>query len=957
MKNIYKSFALLCLGLAATACVDEIFHDERPVYDTTPGNEIVFSATGGIQAGNPKTKTEYGSPFDSNNDNINDAIEIKWLAGDMIDIMSPQSPVKVATYKIDAAEYVKNEKGEETHTHKATTLTRMGDAGLQWSNETQYDFFAIYPSVQHATGGAAFNGSTSLSEAGILTGTLPIEQNYYGDLQNIGTSNMPKWVAKPDMRYAYMVADAEYNKVNESDEAISLQFESLVTALEFEIETGIIGVDGNSITVQQVSLISKSQETDISGTFTYDFNSESNKYQIVDGNGNNRVVMTFPNGVTLKQSGSTLNFTFFLLPVTIPAETLQLQVLFRMGNTQLSRTATIKNAIAPYKKYVYKGVKLEDFNTVPPSSWWDTLDPNVLLTQVSIPVASNVFANSAYGLTGTNNDKYRQQQLSIEALWNLGVRGFEICTQSALQSRTSDATTGNNARFNTMYNDGGTDAGTYFYKQEATTVDEAKSRSLRCCRLVAAETMQTTVNQNFHTVFDNLCSLLKRNVTEDSGSIANSKECLIIICTYMAVSDGYNPYNYVSNLFNYLTWYCEKNERDISMDDFVQINASSTAGDLAGKIAIVIRPGDDERWLPETGEFWNPFSQDYLGSDVAPNQLTATIPDKLDSDWWDHVIYIPDWGSASFDVWDRRYGDEYAREAQYNVEAVNNNRATRKPYIENSLYATTSRHTLPSNGSTNYTASTISGDHQFSAWPSRLETFDFEHKISDDRSAFVQEWMRVIDKNGIPATAITSSGLNLFGDSRRTLWAKWIPSIDEKKEAITDLFNLSVETKGNSTSHDIYINVLTGYYARYSASPQGIYPFMKSYSSAEGSLTISDMGKGGDFQGLANDLNSYTYNLLSAKPGSGGDSLKQEGPWGLVVMDHIGASTDSEKLVNLILQNNFKFILATKPDGTSGDEGGQGGEDTNPEGGSTGTTSVKDYNSVYMDGENAISFE
>ena len=510
-----------------------------------------------------------------------------------------------------------------------------------------------------------------------------------------------------------------------------------------------------------------------------------------------------------------------------------------------------------------------------------------------------------------------------------------------------------------MYNDGGTDAGTYFYTQEATTVDEAKSRSLRCCRLVAAETMQTTVNQNFHTVFDNLCSLLKRNVTEDSGSIANSKECLIIICTYMAVSDGYNPYNYVSNLFNYLTWYCEKNERDISMDDFVQINASSTAGDLAGKIAIVIRPGDDERWLPETGKFWNPFSQDYLGSDVAPNQLTATIPDKLDSDWWDHVIYIPDWGSASFDVWDRRYGDEYAREAQYNVEAVNNNRATRKPYIENSLYATTSRHTLPSNGSTNYTASTISGDHQFSAWPSRLETFDFEHKISDDRSAFVQEWMRVIDKNGIPATAITSSGLNLFGDSRRTLWAKWIPSIDEKKEAITDLFNLSVETKGNSTSHDIYINVLTGYYARYSASPQGIYPFMKSYSSAEGSLTISDMGKGGDFQGLADDLNSYTYNLLSAKPGSGGDSLKQEGPWRLVVMDHIGASTDSEKLVNLILQNNFKFILATKPDGTSGDEGGQGGGNTNPdpEGGSTGTASVKDYNSVYMDGENAISFE
>lgn len=932
------------MGFVAIACVDEIFQDERPVYDTTPGNEIVFSATGGIQAGNPKTKTEYGSPFDTNNDKVNDAIEIKWLAGDKIDIMSPQSPIKVATYKIDAAEYVKNENGEETHTHKATTLTRMGNAGLQWSNETQYDFFAVYPSVQHVvTGDIAFNGSTSLSEAGILTGTLPIEQNYYGQLQNAGTEALPKWVAKPDMRYAYMVADAEYNKVDDIDEAISLQFESLVTALEFEIQTGIIATGDNSITIQQVSLISKSQETDISGTFTYDFNSD--KYQIVDGYGNNRVVMTFSDGVTLKQNGSTLNFTFFLLPVAIPAETLQLQVLFRMGDTQLSRTATIKNAIAPYKKYVYNGVKLEDFSTVPPSSWWDTLDPNVLLTQVSIPVASNVFANSAYGLTGVDNDKYRQQQLSIEALWNLGVRGFEICTQSAVQGRT------NSTDKNTMYNDGGTEASTYYYTSSASTATAAKARSLRCCRLVAAETIQRSVNENFHTVFDKLCGLLKNQTANN--------ECLIVLCTYMAVNDGYNPYNYVSNLFNYLTWYCEKNDRGISMDDFVQINASSTAGDLSGKIAIVIRPGDDERWLPETGNMWNPFSQDYLGSGVAPNQLTATIPDKLDSDWWDHVIYIPDWGSASFDVWDRRYGDEYAREAQYNVDALTNNRGTQKSYIENSLYATSSHHTLPSNGSTNYSASTISGDHQFSALPSPLESFDFEHKISDDRSAFVQEWMRVIDENGIPATAIASSGYDLgnWGDSRRTLWAKWIPSIDEKKEAITDLFNLSVETKGNSTSHDIYINVLTGYYARYSASPQGIYPFMKSYSSAEGSLTISNMGKGGDFQGLANDLNSYTYNLLSAKPGSGGDSLKQEGPWGLVVMDHIGASTDSEKLVNLILQNNFKFILATKQDGTSGDEGGQGGEGSGSEGGSTGTASVKDYDSVYLDGQNAISFE
>ena len=61
MKNIYKSFALLCMGLVAVACVEENFEENTPKYDTTPGNEIVFSATAGIENGmpQPETKTVY----------------------------------------------------------------------------------------------------------------------------------------------------------------------------------------------------------------------------------------------------------------------------------------------------------------------------------------------------------------------------------------------------------------------------------------------------------------------------------------------------------------------------------------------------------------------------------------------------------------------------------------------------------------------------------------------------------------------------------------------------------------------------------------------------------------------------------------------------------------------------------------------------------------------------------
>ena len=76
MMELYSSYNYHFVFFAVKAMffevesVDEIFQDERPVYDTTPGNEIVFSATGGIQAGNPKTKTEYGSPFDSDDNGV-----------------------------------------------------------------------------------------------------------------------------------------------------------------------------------------------------------------------------------------------------------------------------------------------------------------------------------------------------------------------------------------------------------------------------------------------------------------------------------------------------------------------------------------------------------------------------------------------------------------------------------------------------------------------------------------------------------------------------------------------------------------------------------------------------------------------------------------------------------------------------------------------------------------------
>jgi hypothetical protein len=101
----------------------------------------------------------------------------------------------------------------------------------------------------------------------------------------------------------------------------------------------------------------------------------------------------------------------------------------------------------------------------------------------------------------------------------------------------------------------------------------------------------------------------------------------------------------------------------------------------------------------------------------------------------------------------------------------------------------------------------------------------------------------------------------------------------------------------------------------------------------ENNGNVTGHGKGGDFLGLSADLNSYVYDLLSAEPGSA-DGLSQVGPWGLVMLDNNQADGVSDKLVELIMMNNFKFPLVTK-DGVT----------------------PANYNATYSNGGEAISFK
>lgn len=936
MNKYTKLFALLGTAFLLGSCQeDSLLQSEGPL----SGNEIRFGATAHFKNGNSSTtRTEYGDI--EKDENGNGFIEVRWSNGDRIDIACP------STAGTNCAEYVvsgfdhgtdedgKNQSGAQSST--ATTLTKTGDAGLQWgSSEDNYTFYSVYPSLNTIKGhlqgimpDAELN-NLGVSEEGTLAGYLAqVQDAAPASVDNARNNPTVKgdttgYVIKPNMDFAYMVAKTP-NVVYGND--VSLRFESIVTALEFQIFAPDVVGDVGEITVTGFAL-SDPNNGDISGPFSYYYN--TGEYATPDGgaaNGHSLVQMnilgTDDEGVTITKD-QYVDVTFFLLP-RADEQTygiLDLTVFYKVGNSTQVKTATLNRGIAPRTKTYIKNIKLPKITNVNASSWWSAIPPATLFSQVSIPVAGNVFANAKYGVTDTS---FVQQSKKIEDLWYMGVRGFEICTANAMRGKS---------------------AGSY------NNATETFALSLGDQKVLVAEEEKSDFT--FGDAFNTLVGLLK---TE-----GHNKEPLVVICTYMPSGDGCNPYTYVSNLFNYLTEYVGNNNYGITMDDFVQIGTSTTAGDISGKIAIIIRPGEDQRWLYETTEFnnrdgltydptplTNPFTTLGISSYSASTGLTAQIPDKLTSDWWHNVLMIADWGCTSYDKWDRRYGSDWATAATFDDMTPEGRKLKRTDgnelyQMEQFLYGTNRNYTKVGVISENWGGGYNTSDNEFNYYNKQITKpisqtgtkeaeFNFEHKMSNKAKAFIQEWARVV-KNDIGPICVQSQSDGLFTNPW-SVWAKWTSSIDEKKEAIKDLFNMCVKNKGQKDNKDLHINVLSGYYVD-ATIVNGAKPFRTNIPASRDNVKLTNQGKGGYYKGLAKDLNEYVYGLLTATPSGDGSSqsqLIQQGPWGLVMIDHIGTDGDngySTKMVDLIMMNNFRFPLAVgSSDGsdgsTSGSDSGEG---------------------------------
>lgn len=926
MNKYTKFLALMSFALVMSACQDDNVISVAPAL---PGDDIVFGATGYLESGDKGTRTIYGDVYE---DLYGKHIQVKWVKGtDRMDIACPQSAtagnVKIAEYKVmdesnsvvkdtlDLDEKIDSIRIEDSSV--TATLHRVGNAGLQWSAEDTHHFFASYPSkAMIAEKLATTLSQTEIQQLGMtldgeqnakLRGYLPVNQTptvlptkttqrVEGEGEDAKTKT--GWVIEPDMTYAYMVA----NETVDTKGNVGLQFTSQMTALEFEIVASDIAQDPentnptpHTIKILGVTL-SHANNEQIAGHFEYDYAEDFfNNVVIENAVEPTYVTQSFPEGLLVDPTTGFVDVTFFVFPgVTFNdgnddaaedklTKDLELTVLYQIDGIPQNRTAKIRKQIEPKKKYFFANVQLPQIpaNGVSTSNWFNALDGKILLSQISIPVASNVFAHADYGFEA----KSIQQVQTYTDLWDRGVRGFELVTRRTV--KISNDWLGR--------------------KEYETNNNWSLADAHFVCDEVAHEVVDNTSDDyiDFGIAFETLLGKLKQN----------PNETLVLICTYQAISDGFDPNGYVQQLLNYFDELVANNT--VEMDDFVQLHANSTVEDIRGKICVIIRPGDDDR-----------YESNAYTSGIALSSNNGTKK----TDWSKNVLLIQDWGTA-FDVWDRRY-DGVAREAQFDITYRNPKKGLEeRPYVENLLWgvsSSNSTYTQPTDNDGKTTASN-NNFNNFGENLNKKAQFNYEHTLSDGGTAYVQEWARVVPSSMAKKIYTGESA------SSNYMWVQWPESYSEKLAAIDGLFEKSVATKGTSNISSLYINSLSGYYIT-ETYKEGLYPFLNRYSSyywddpwygdprwTKATFELSNMGKGGDHPGLAYDLNKYVYSILSGEGKMQNESKLPVGPWGLVMMEHIGNTAKGEDdksldLVNLIVLNNFKFPLA-KGEGSGGGNG------------------------------------
>lgn len=432
-KNIF-----LIAGIALTAmfsgCADENL-DNTVKNPVKSGEEIMFgsrlSGDADVIEAKPGTRTVYG-------DRNENGVPVYWEANGTDEIaifcnQASQPASHLVNYKITP---------DETDHAKAATVAKVNpsEAGLQWGDvDTEHRFYAFYPA-------SAVEGSAEEDQTGKITANIPVTQQVQEWREGTFESKDPQFKGKkvyfglPNMDYAYMYA---YNAVTPSQvkdgQFIDLQFHNLVTVLDITVQ----GPSSGTATITNINVDAIDGTMPIlTGDFTCnirnastgegavatcepvgDFNEERGRISIpCYDNKNKQFIQLGPNEL--------LNVKAYIIPQdlenTVKQRTLRVTVSLLNG---APCRKTLKTAdVTPHK---INRVILPPLTIGGTNYWMSSLDPDIYVSELSIPGSKFSVLTSANGASRVYQNATIQQQFED------GVRAFIF--QTATNSKNMGA--------------------------------------------------------------------------------------------------------------------------------------------------------------------------------------------------------------------------------------------------------------------------------------------------------------------------------------------------------------------------------------------------------------------------------------------------------------------------------------------------------------------------------------
>lgn len=403
MKTIRYQIMSLAMALLAVSCNDDEVAPERHPANT--GDEVQF----GVALPGSTTRTIYG-------DETGTGFPVYWVNGDKVKVASPQCNIKEAEYQVTV---------NSTTQSYADNLTKTGAAGIQWGTSETADFYSIYPSE-----GAIFKfaGNT-------VTADLQVAATQHASITDNGAS----YYAQP-AEMDNVVMYAKTAGVSKTSETVPLQYTPFSTVIEFEITapTEVPAGKTDAITIRTLTLTAPAN-TSIAGNFTFNFPATDADAPSVSpaSGGSNVITLHFSDDnnqytTTLSRTKSTLKAKMCLMPISDVANLEGWTVAVNTNIGTFSKRLTDKTG--ELKPGLVHKVKLPELEYVTGEWVYDTKNwitslpdyKNIYLSELSLPGAWYVTDNA-----------YQGDNMTVETLWNSGIRAFGLECRSSSENQGS----------------------------------------------------------------------------------------------------------------------------------------------------------------------------------------------------------------------------------------------------------------------------------------------------------------------------------------------------------------------------------------------------------------------------------------------------------------------------------------------------------------------------------------